>query len=329
VDVPAPFDVEPAQRESVRVFDLLINAEVIVEDVAVAERVFVNALGFPEPRESWRGTVSSAGFSYLFARVHPSLKVSPTRVEAMAVEPIDPGIEPFVPKLLAAQGRRPWKTHGNELASSNIDAVVGRLERNGCRYYTMKEEDGYPFVRLWLGWTADDVGAYRPEVDGGLMFEICETDSLLQGPALWDARPDPVLSPGSMIRVVQRSWIVEDLHGSVAAIERNLGWSPRLNPEIDPHVGCRRAVFGFAHPRSAELELLEPVGPGEVRDSMTTWGPGAWSIRIGVNDVVAKGGDLRRRGMRFDSYQSRVEGTVLRANTGALGVPGVFEFIQI
>jgi hypothetical protein len=310
------------------VFALLINAEVIVEDVAVAERVFVDALGFPNPRESWSGTLSSAGFSFLFARVHPSLKVSPTRIEAMAVAPIDPGIEPFLPHLLAAQGRRPWKTHGNELATSGIDAVVARLERNGCRFHTMPKEDGYPFVRLWLGWTADDPGAYRPDVDGGLMFEICETDSLMQGPPLWEARPDPVLPPGSMIRVVRRSWIVEDLDDSLASMERNLGWRARLGPEIDRGVGCRRAVFGFAHPRSAELELLEPVAPGEVRDSLETWGPGAWTIGIGVNDVVAKAEDLRHRGTTFASYESDGR-TVLRVDTGAMDVPGLFDFTQI
>jgi hypothetical protein len=310
-------------------FDLLINAEVIVDDVAIAERVFVDGLGFPPPRDSWSGTISNAGFAYLFARVHPSLKVSPTRVEAMAVAPIDAGVEPFLPKLLAAQGRRPWKTHGNELATSNMDAVVARLERNGCRFFTMPKEDAYPFLRLWLGWTDDDLGAYRPDVDGGLMFEICETDSLLQGAALWDERPDPALPAGSMIRVVRRSWIVEDLHESLAAIEQNLGWRPRLGPDADPGVACSRAVFGFAHPRSAELELLQPVAPGEVRDSLDAWGPGSWTIRIGVNDLAAKAKDLGHRGTAFESRESVADGVVLRVDTGAIGVPGLFEFVEI
>ena len=43
-------------------FDLLINAEVIVDDVSVAERVFVDALGFPEPRPSWSGKEPGFGF---------------------------------------------------------------------------------------------------------------------------------------------------------------------------------------------------------------------------------------------------------------------------
>jgi hypothetical protein len=311
------------------VFDLLINAEVIVDDVAVAENVFVDALGFPEPRQSWKGTISGAGFSFLFARVHPSLKVSPTRVEAMAVVPIDAGIEPFLPKLLAAQGSRPWKTHGNEVATSAIDAVIAGLEGNGCRFYTMQGQEGHPFVRLWLGWTADDPGDYRPDVDGGLMFEICETDSLMQGPALWDVQPDPELAAGSMIRVLHRSWIVQDIHESLTTIERNLGWRPRIPPKTTGASGCRRAVFGFKHPRSAELELLEPVAAGEVRDSLETWGPGAWTIRIGVNDLAAKADDLRHRGTSFDSFKSEGDGTVLRVDTGLMDVPGLFDFAEV
>jgi hypothetical protein len=247
----------------------------------------------------------------------------------MAVAPIDVGIEPFLPKLLAAQGRRPWKTHGNELAASNIDAVVTRLEANGCRFYTMLGDAQYPFRRLWLGWTVDDVGAYLPDVDGGLMFEICETESLLQGTALWDSQPDPVLPPGSMIRVVRRSWIVEDLHDSLALIDRNLGWRPALGPETDQATGCLRAVFHFALPRSAELELLEPVAAGEVRESLETWGSGSWTIRIGVNDLAAKATDLRRRGTAFESCQSAADGAVVRVDTGVMGVPGLFEFTQI
>lgn len=307
-------------------FDLLINAEVIVDDVTVAERVFVDGLGFPEPRATWKGTVSSAGFSFLFARVHPSLKVSPTRVEAMALAPIEPGKQPFLPQLLAAQGRRPWKTHGNELATSGIDAVSARLERNGCAFFTMPPEEGYPFVRLWLGWTGEDPGAYRPEGDGGLMLEICETDSLLQGPALWDDQPDPELPAGAMIRVLRRSWIVEDLDDTLAALARNLAWLPQDAPMLDRRIGCRRAVMRFAHPRSAELELLEPVAPGEALESLSAWGPGAWKIRIGVNDVAAKAEDLDRRGTVFSTDEVAGEGSVLQVDTGSMGVPGLFEF---
>jgi hypothetical protein len=313
-------------------FDLLINSEVIVGDVAVAERVFVEALGFPPQRESWSGKAPGFGFTYLFARVHPSMKVSPTRVEAMAMAPIDPAIDPaltlpFLPALLASQGRRPWKTHANELATSNIDAVAARLRRNGCRFHRMPRSDRIPHARLWLGWISDEPGAYKPDTDGGLLIEICETDALQQGAPLWEPLADPELPPGSMIRVLRRSWIVEDLGFTLSALERNLGLQPRIGPEIDSASGCQRAVFGFAHPRSAELELLEPVAADELKDSLDAWGPGSWTIRIGVNDVAAKAEDLRRRGTRFEA-RTRPEGgkPVLRVDTGTLDVPGLFEF---
>jgi hypothetical protein len=315
-------------------FDLLINAEVIVEDVALTHRVFVDALGFPPQRSTWANTEPGNGFTYLFARVHPSLSVSPTRVEAMAVAPIDESADPaavldFLPALLAAQGSRPWKTHANELATPDIHGVADRLTENGCPFFTMPATEDNPFTRLWLGWTDRARGAYQPSVDGGLMFEICETGALLQGPRLWDPAPDPELPPGSMIRVLRRSWIVNDLDETLSALAQNLGWQPEKEPAFDPAAGCRRAVMGFNHPRSAELELLEPVAPGPVRASLEAYGPGAWVIRIGVNDVRAKAADLGQRGTTF-AWEDETDGApVLRVDTRSLGVPGLFEFAEV
>jgi hypothetical protein len=317
----------------VRVFDLLINAEVIVDDVDVAERVFVDALGFPEPRPEWSRKTPGYGFTFLFARVHPSMKVSPTRIEAMAVAPLDPAIDPgqtidFLPRLLAAQGDRPWKTHANELASADIRSVAARLDAHRCRFYTMPGDDQHPFARLWLGWTADDRGAYEPDVDGGLLLEICETDALFQGSKLWEPTPAPDLPPGSMVRVLRRSWIVADLAATLSALDANLDLRPDTAPEIDGERGCRRAVLRFAHPRSAELELLEPSGAGEIKDAFDAWGPGSWSIRIGVNDVAAKADDLEQRGTAFERRAHPRDGATLCVDTGPLDVPGRFEFAR-
>jgi hypothetical protein len=315
-------------------YDLLINAEVITDDVMMAERLMVDALGFPPQREQWSSAAPGKGFTFLFARVHPSLKVSPTRVEAMGVSYVDESLDPattlpFLPALFSAQGQRPWKTHANELATSDIEGVAERLRRNGCRFFTMPATETNPFTRLWIGWTSDDPGAYQPDVDGGLMIEICETGALMQGPALWDPVPPLDLPSGSMVRVLRRSWIVEDLDATLAALNRNLDWQPVADPTVDESYGCRRAVLGFAHPRSADLEVVAPNGPGEVHDSLSTWGPGAWVIRLGVNDLEAKADDLGRRGTRFDRRLAVGGDPVLRVDTGPLGVPGLFEFAEV
>jgi hypothetical protein len=315
-------------------FDLLINAEVIVDDVSIAERVFVERLGFPEPKSTWSRKEPGFGFTFLFARVHPSMAVSPTRIEAMAVAPLDQAFDPeftlpFLPKLLAAQGDRPWKTHGNEVAASDIDAVAARLEANGCRFHTMPRTEQTPNARLWLGWTSEDPGDYRPDDDGGLFMEVCETAALMQGPRLFVPEECSAGPAGSMVRVVQRSWIVEDLEQSLAALERNFDWRPCLGPEFDTVTGCRRAVLSFVHPRSAVVELLQPVASGEVADSLEAWGPGSWAIRIGVNDLEAKADDLRRRATGFD-YRTGSEGDpIVRVDSASLGVPGLFEFMAV
>jgi hypothetical protein len=311
-------------------FDLLCNAEVFVDDVAVAEKVFVEALGFPEPRPQWGDLSTGKGFTYLFARVHPSLLVSPTRIEAMALAPLDPDADrdttlSFLPQLLARQGKRPWKTHANEIATSDIRSVADHLARQGARFYEMP---GY-FTRLWLGWTGEDFGAYQPDSDGGLFVEIVETRALGKGDQLWEPRRDPQLPAGSMIRVLRRSWITHDLDYTLTAVGHHLGLYTAIGPEFDDTTGCRRAVFRFTHPRSAELEVLQPVSAGEAKDSLDTWGPGSWAIRIGVNDVAAKADDLRRRGTAFEERCTSVDAAVLRVDTGPLDVPGLFEFAKV
>jgi hypothetical protein len=128
--------------------------------------------------------------------------------------------------------------------------------------------------------------------------------------------------------VLRRSWIVEDLDRSLHALERNLGLVPRSGHDDDRAGGRRSVRFDFAHSRSAELELLEPIGPGELRDSLQTWGPGAWVIRIGVNDLDAKAEDLDRRGTAYERRQEAT-GETLWVDTGPRGVPGLFEFAAV
>jgi hypothetical protein len=132
-----------------------------------------------------------------------------------------------------------------------------------------------------------------------------------------------------MVRVLRRSWIVEDLDATLAALDRNLDWQPAADPTVDETYGCRRAVLGFAHPRSADVEVLAPNGPGEIHDSLTSWGPGAWVIRIGVNDLEAKADDLGRRRTPFDRRLAVGGDPVLRVDTGPMGIPGLFEFAEI
>jgi hypothetical protein len=314
-------------------FDLLINAEVIVDDVVTAERVFVDALGFPPQRANWSSSEPGKGFTFLFARVHPSLAVSPTRVEAMAVSPLDASADPtttlpFLPQLLAAQGRRPWKTHGNELATPDIAAVAARLGQHGCAFFTLPATEHNPFTRLWLGWTEHEPGAYQPSADGGLMLEICETGALLQGSRLFEPVADPEDPPGAMTRVLRRSWIVDDLAETVHALDQHLDWRPTRPPAMDARTGCLRAVMGLRHPRSADVELLEPVSPGPVKDSHDAFGPGAWAIRIGVNDLSAKANELRRRNTPFVEDAVAGSAPAIRVDTAPLGLPGLFEFAE-
>ena len=150
----------------------------------------------------------------------------------------------------------------------------------------------------------------------------------MQGPALWDPVPSLDLEPGAMVRVLERLWLVADLDASLRSLEQNLAWIPE-HRGFDPTTGCQRASMAVNHPRSARVVLLEPVESGEVSEAVARWGPGAWAIGIGVNDLEAKAEDLRRRGTEFASRE-RADGTPsLWVDTAPLGVSGLFEFVEV
>ena len=78
----------------------------------------------------------------------------------------------------------------------------------------------------------------------------------------------------------------------------------------------------FRVPRSAKLELVEPLGAGRVAVAYEQLGPGAWTIRVSVVDIDAKASDLAAR----DTPYSIDEGVLRVSPDSTLGVP--FEFVR-
>jgi hypothetical protein len=113
---------------------------------------------------------------------------------------------------------------------------------------------------------------------------------------------------------------VEYLDETLRILERNLWWKP---VSVTQEEGCRRAVMPFSAPRSARLELVQPLGSGRVADAYGRLGPGAWTVRISVVDVDAKAKDLSMRGTSFtrDEHVLRPDPEV------TLHVP--FEFVGV
>jgi hypothetical protein len=306
-------------------FDLLASADFLVpdRDAAVARVQHVVGLGEPKPRWSHGGP--GAGHRVTFCRANPKLAASPTLIELIEPASVDPSrslteVVPNVDGLARLQGDRPLKTHGAPVASSSVGDLIERARTRGVRHWVQPSNDVYPFERLWMGITADDLSGYRAGEDGGLMLEVVPTATLGIPEETMSAPADAVdaVEPASMVRTDSRGFLVDDLDRSLDAIAGFFGWEPERAPEIGDG-GVRRAVLGFRVPRSARIELLAPAPDSEEGRFLARWGPGIWHVRIAVRDLAAMADDLRSRATPFTEVRTGFAEpeTVLRIDPSA------------
>jgi hypothetical protein len=301
------------------VYDLMTTVSVLVDDVDPAVETLCRALGVPQPRpQSFR---EGPGIRAMFCRVHPKYAVAPTFLEVVAAGPIGdlpPGAAVFPVSVTAAhQGSRPVKVHATEISMSDetMQDLSRHLDRLGVPHGFIPSDAR---DRFFLG--GDPNVSYDPTADAGLIIEATKSTHLGLADDGFHAPADipPDAAPETMVRIVAREYLVDDLDETLRIMERNLRWTPA---SVVDERGVRRAVMPFRAPRSAFLELVEATGPGRVADAYEQVGAGAWTIRISVVDVDAKAADLTARGTPFT-----IEDAVLRPDPAhTVQVP--FEFV--
>jgi hypothetical protein len=281
------------------VFRLLVSADCVVPDAdALAARLVAKVGVFGHPK--WRHADTDSGYVAHFLRVNRNRALAPTVIEPQShgdrPMPGDPLFTDYMASLLAYLGpRRPMLTHSNVHAVDDIEGLANRLQQRGLPFRFGPISPEHPFDRLWVGCTPEDP-RYRPDVDGGLCLEFIPYAALAMPAA---PPPEPAdLSPGEMIRIVARGWLVRDLDDVLRRLSGNLGLAP-AGP-VEQRAGHRRARITYEDPASATLDLIAPTDAGSPagRD-LHTLGPGPYYIRIAVKDLAAKAEDLRARGTRF------------------------------
>ena len=301
-------------------FDLMTTVSVLVDDIGVGVETLCARLGVPEPRpQSFRG---GPGIDAVFCRVHPKYAVAPTFLELVAAAPAEDATanESVFPvaQIGARQGDRSIKWHATEIAMPEpmLLDLSAHLDTLGVSHGFVPADRK---ERFFMG--GDPATEYDRDADAGLVIEAGRSGHLglpeeaLVAPA--DIPPDAEAS--TMVRIVAREYLVDDLDETLRVLERNLRWTPE---SVRAEAGCRRAVMPFRVPRSACLELVEPIGAGRVAEAYEQLGAGAWTIRVSVVNVDAKASDLAARDTPFSLHDG-----VLRSSPAAtLGVP--FEFVS-
>lgn len=282
-------------------FDLLGSASFLVPDREAAAAASQRALGLRPPKPHWVLDTPGRGITVTFLRPGPSAAQAPTPIEIVASDDVASDTAtidalPILPAVARAQGDRPVKVHATDIATSDIDGLLERCRRDGRRHWVKADRLGNR--RVWIGFDADAPVAYVPDGDGGLHFEFLPTSALLLPAGASDAQPPALDGRGGMTGVAARTYLVGDLDRVLDDIAAGFDWEPvdRVDTADD---GTRRAILDFRYRTSARLELIEPHGDGEDVGALSRWGPGAWSIVIGVDGLDELAERLRQRGITF------------------------------
>jgi len=302
------------------VYDLMTTVSVLVDDIGQGVEILCARLGIPEPRpQSFRG---GPGIDAVFCRVHPKYAIAPTFLELVAAassEDVPPGVPIFpVARIAARQGNRAIKWHATEIAmpDDTLLDLSSHLEGLGVPHGFVPADRR---ERFFMG--GDPATEYDNRADAGLVIEAGRSGHLGLPEEAFRAPADipPDAEPRTMVRIVAREYLVDDLDEALGILARNLRWSPE---SVTDEPGCRRAVMPFGVPRSARLELVQPSGSGRVAEAYDELGAGAWTIRVSVVDLDAKASDLTIRDTPF----TRHDDTLRPSPDATLGVP--FEFTR-
>jgi hypothetical protein len=289
-------------------YQLLTSVSIVVEDIPSAVSTLIDAIGIGVPKPHWY--VEGSGIKAQFCRVHPSYIVAPTLLELVTAGEVPPDASHSFPvaEIAAKQGNRPVKIHatGIGLPAVALHDLGRHVKQLGVSHWYLGAGDT---ARLVI---SDDLA--------GLFIEAIPSAELRLGEDGFHGLADVPAgaAPEAMVRIAARQHLVADLEETLRVLDRTMRWKPA---HIVDEPGCRRAIMAFSAPRSAQLELVQPAGPGRVQDAYDELGPGAWTIRIAVVDVAAKAEDLTARGTPYTA-----ENDVLRVDPAATqGVP--FEFV--
>ena len=232
-------------------FDLMTTVSVLTDDIGAGVETLCARLGVPEPRpQAFRG---GAGIDAVFCRVHPKYAVAPTFLELVAPAPVDavPADEAVFPVATIGprQGDRSIKWHATEIAMpeamlldlsehlNGLDVPHGWVPADRKERFFMGGDPGTEYDR------ASDAGLV---IEAGRSGHLGLPEEALTAPA---DIPDGA-DASTLVRIVGRQYLVDDLDETLSIMKRNLRWSPESVTE-DAELPTRRDAISRAPERQA------------------------------------------------------------------------------
>jgi hypothetical protein len=298
-------------------FDVLLSADMLVDDATAVLATIVDALGIDRPRPSWHQRPDGWGFEAYWCRIGSGLAESPTRLEIISPygEP-DPSLDhPHMREILLAHGDRPAKAHSAPIGVADVAELADRLTQRSARFRLDPPDTELPFPRVWLGVTADEPATYVPDDDAGLRLEFLPTEALgLPAGASEPSVRSHGEPDGRLLGVAARIFTTDDLGTTAGTLARTFDWTPTTVADDD---GCgRRATYAFGYERSGVLEVVEPVEGTPEHEHLERWGSGPYGIRLVAHGLEARADDLARRGTPF-RWLERGDARVLAVDAAA------------
>lgn len=324
-------------------FDRYSGPDLVVgmatETLAVLEQKLGIPAGQPIRMTGW-----GVGFDVAYLNVNEDPSLSASCIQLMSLKALardephnDDGraVRNMLLAYVTSQRMdRPIVTHVQALSAptqTEVDAIIELLRSRGVPHLTR-------INNVYIGLIEDDSGRlhYDPSVDAGMLLEFAPTYSEAYpnffAPPRLPENPETIEVPrGTLIRPTSRTQLVASADAVIERFRAMLDWPEDGHLEVREGDGYRSVSIVPMNGLSAVWELIEPTNsdsrPAKV---MERYGPGPWTIRLGVYGIEEKLEDLDRRGTRWEWIDDGPKGRRVALNRWDLrGVPIELEELPV
>jgi hypothetical protein len=300
-------------------FERYTCPDFIVTGVQQTIDVLEEKLGIPAGTPV-RPTKHGSGFDAAYFQVNDDLDLTASGIQMLGVRPLaaqEHGDElgrtlraMLLAYITSQPMHRPVICHVTALGTGSQDEVDEVIE-------ILKSRDVPHFARInnvYIGLVEDNGRIYYdPAVDGNTRLEFANSVGNFPGltvPPVMPGRPQEVqLPPGTLVRPLARVQLVQSAAATIERLRAICDFPDDDQLEYVDGDGYRSIVIKPNHPLSAVWELLEPAGEdSRSGQAMADYGPGVWTVRLGVFGLGAKLDDLDKRATRWKYVEDSPEG---------------------